>query len=115
MIGILEVAAKIAADKDHVEELAATLAASKEAGQVAGALSGVSVDRSAAQMQQAADAIEEAESLQAALAGGLQKARWAGDAGGPWHYGPGVAAFMAELRTANAARNRRRTTLPSRP
>ncbi|WP_205324993.1 hypothetical protein [Glycomyces sp. YM15] len=73
----MEVAAKIAADKEQVSQLAGILAAAKDqAEQTAGQLDAVGVERSAAQMQQTATAIEEAESLRAALEGGLQKAHW---------------------------------------
>ena len=62
MAGLLEVAAKIAADKEQVTQLAAMLAAAKDqAEQTAGTLSGLGVDRAAAQTHQAATAIEEAE------------------------------------------------------
>ena len=77
MAGLLEVAAKIAADKDRTLELAARLAEAKDQAEgTAGELAKVGTERSAAHMQRAATAIEEALSLRAALDGGLQKAHW---------------------------------------
>jgi len=91
MAGLLEVAAKIAADKEQVTQLAAMLAAAKDqAEQTAGTLSGLGVDRAAAQTQHAATVIEEAESLRAALEGGLQKAHWQVMSAAHGRMGPGA-------------------------
>lgn len=91
MASLVEVAAKIAADKEQVSQLGAILAAAKDqAEQTAGSLSAVGVERSATQMQQAAAVIEEAESLRAALEGGLQKAHWQVMSAAHGRIGPGA-------------------------
>jgi hypothetical protein len=77
MTSLLEVAAKIAADKEQASQLTGILAAAKDqAEETAGRLDAIGVERSAARMQQVATTLEEAESLRAALEGGLQKAHW---------------------------------------
>ncbi|GAA1662808.1 hypothetical protein GCM10009830_05130 [Glycomyces endophyticus] len=91
MAGLLEVAAKIAADKEQVAQLAALLAAMKDqAEQTAGAIAAVGVEQRAADMRRAAEAVEEAEALRLALEGGLEKARWQAMSAVHGKMGPGA-------------------------
>ncbi len=77
MAGLLELAATISAGKERVGEVAAQIAASKErAEQTADALVQLGIERSASNAQRAVEALGEAESLRAALQGGLEKAHW---------------------------------------
>ncbi|GAA2138857.1 hypothetical protein [Glycomyces algeriensis] len=91
MSSLLEVAAKIAADKEQASQLAGPLAAAKDqVEETADRLNAIGIERSAAQMQQVVTALEEAESIRAALEGGLQKAHWQVMSAAHGRIGPGA-------------------------
>jgi hypothetical protein len=76
MAGLLEVAAKIAADKEQASEIGAWVAASKDlAEETVSALYALGVERRAAQLQQSVVALDEAESMRATLESKLESAR----------------------------------------
>ena len=77
MASALEVAEKIAADKEAAAGMAAMFAAAKQqAEETVAALAALGVEGRAARMQKVVDALEEAESGRVILEGSLEKARW---------------------------------------
>jgi hypothetical protein len=105
----LELAEKIAAVKEEVDELAGRFASSKgQAEQLAAALGAIGADAAAQRFQAIAEKCEESESGRATLGGGLEKARWQVMSAvhgtlGPGKYGSGPGGRVVPQTQAGGA------------